>query len=86
MENKVASDFWKFTDIMYLNVVKTENCVQIHIDKMLDCDNLFKIQHFIRNKFSEFENDSYLEPKIYAVNNLIIIEFPLSLIKKLYHV
>jgi hypothetical protein len=52
----------------------------------LNCDNLFKIQHFIREKFANVDSDSYLEPKMYSYSNTLIIEFPIMLTKKIYHV
>jgi len=86
LTKKLSTDFKKFTDIDCVGGVINDN-IAISISDKLNADNLFKIQHFIRVKFSEFDDDSYLEPKLYPYsNNSLIIEFPLSLIKKLYHV
>ena len=83
---KIETDFYKYTNLMYIKVIKTNDCVQIYLNKILDCDNLFKIQQFIRVKFTDVDTNSYLEPKMYSHENYIVIEFPLSLIKKMYHV
>jgi hypothetical protein len=85
LTKKVSNDFKKFTDIDCVGGIINGNIV-ISITSKLNCDNLFKIQQFIRVKFAEVDTDSYLEPKIYSHSNMLIIEFPISLINKLYHV
>lgn len=85
LTKKLSVDFTKFTDIDCVSGLINGN-IAISISSKLNCDNLFKIQHFIREKFANVDSDSYLELKMYSYSNTLIIEFPIMLTKKLYHV
>lgn len=85
LTKKLSIDFTKFTNIECVSGLINGN-IAISISSKLDCDNLFKIQQFIRVKFAEVDTDSYLQPKMYSYSNTLIIEFPIEITKKIYHV